>query len=68
EITLTELKDALAQFNEYRTIFLEEGIREDFSLPRQHSMHHYPNMIRLFGAPNGLCLSITEAKHIVVSK
>ncbi|KAH9007713.1 hypothetical protein EDB84DRAFT_1591301 [Lactarius hengduanensis] len=68
EITLTELKDALARFNEYRTIFLEEGVREDFSLPRQHSMHHYPDMIRLFGAPNGLCSSITEAKHIKAVK
>ncbi|KAH9013947.1 hypothetical protein EDB85DRAFT_2076528 [Lactarius pseudohatsudake] len=64
EITLTELKDALVQFNKYQTIFLEEGVQEDFSLPRQHSMHHYPDMIRLFGAPNGLCSSITEAKHI----
>ncbi|KAH9011447.1 hypothetical protein EDB85DRAFT_2076961 [Lactarius pseudohatsudake] len=58
-ITLAELEDALARFNEYRT---------NFSLPRQHSMHHYPDMIRLFGAPNGLCSSITEAKHIKAVK
>ncbi|KAH8984072.1 hypothetical protein EDB86DRAFT_3066193 [Lactarius hatsudake] len=68
EITLTELEGALAQFNEYRTVFQEEGVREDFSLPRQHSMHHYPDMIRFFGAPNGLCSSITEAKHIKAVK
>ncbi|KAH8976953.1 hypothetical protein EDB86DRAFT_3068202 [Lactarius hatsudake] len=68
EITLTELEGALAQFNEYRTVFQEEGVREDFSLPRQHSMHHYPDMICFFGAPNGLCLSITEAKHIKAVK
>ncbi|KAH9040822.1 hypothetical protein EDB84DRAFT_1587510 [Lactarius hengduanensis] len=68
EITLTELEDALARFNEYRTVFLEENVRENFSLPRQHSMHHYPDMIRLFGAPNGLCSSITEAKHIKAVK
>ncbi|KAH9031532.1 hypothetical protein EDB85DRAFT_2074105 [Lactarius pseudohatsudake] len=40
----------------------------DFSLPRQHSMHHYPDMIRLFGAPNSLCSSIMEAKHIKAVK
>ncbi|KAH9033904.1 hypothetical protein EDB85DRAFT_2073730 [Lactarius pseudohatsudake] len=68
EITLAELEDALARFNEYRTVFLEENVRENFSLPRQHSMHHYPDMIRLFGAPNGLCSSITEAKHIKAVK
>ncbi|KAH9006191.1 hypothetical protein EDB86DRAFT_3061299 [Lactarius hatsudake] len=68
EITLTELEGALAQFNKYQTAFQEEGIREDFSLPRQHSMHHYPDMIRFFGAPNGLCSSIMEAKHIKAVK
>ena len=39
-----------------------------FSLPRQHSIVHYPDLIRLFGAPNGLCSSITESKHIRVVK
>jgi hypothetical protein len=27
-------------------------------------MVHYPSLIRLFGAPNGVCSSITESKHI----
>jgi hypothetical protein len=27
-------------------------------------MVHYSMLIRLFGALNGLCLSITESKHI----
>jgi hypothetical protein len=39
-----------------------------FSLPRQHSMVHYVHCIRLFGAPNGLCSSITESKHIKAVK
>ena len=33
-------------------------------MPRQHSIIHYYTLIRLFGAPNGLCSSITESKHI----
>ncbi|KAG1737098.1 uncharacterized protein EDB91DRAFT_1249743 [Suillus paluster] len=33
-----------------------------------HSMYHYADMIQLFGALNGLCLSITELKHIKVVK
>ena len=33
-------------------------------MPRQHSIIHYYALIRLFGAPNGLCSSITESKHI----
>ena len=39
-----------------------------FSLPRQHTMKHYTDMIELFGAPNGLCSSITELKHIKAVK
>lgn len=31
-------------------------------------MVHYFSMIRLFGAPNGLCSSITESKHIKAVK
>jgi hypothetical protein len=31
-------------------------------------MSHYPALIRAFGAPNGLCSSITEAKHIKAVK
>jgi hypothetical protein len=31
-------------------------------------MNHYPDTIRLFRAPNGLCSSITEAKHIKAVK
>ena len=69
EDTLTELKDALTRFHHYRTIFEDIGIRpEGFALPRQHSLDHYAALIRLFGAPNGLCSSITESKHIVAIK
>lgn len=69
ENTLAELQDALSRFHTYRAVFQEEGIRgTGFSLPRQHATNHYPAMIRLFGAPNGLCSSITEAKHIKAVK
>jgi len=69
ERTLVALKDALSHFHEYRVVFQEEGVQEKgFSLPRQHSANHYPEMIHLFGAPNRLCSSITESKHIKAVK
>ena len=69
EDTLAQLTDALARFHHHRTIFEQVGIRaEGFALPRQHSLIHYPALIRSFGAPNGLCSSITESKHIVAIK
>ena len=66
--TLTALDDALQRFHHHREIFRESGIRMDFNLPRQHSLIHYLKLIRAFGAPNSLCSSITESKHIKAVK
>jgi hypothetical protein len=38
------------------------------SIYRQHSLVHYVKLICAFGAPNGLCSSITESKHIKAVK
>lgn len=62
--TLEKIDDSLARFYKYRVIFQEMGVRESFSVPRLHSVVHYKRQIRDFGAPNGLCSSITESKHI----
>ncbi|KAI5984035.1 hypothetical protein EDD15DRAFT_2390543 [Pisolithus albus] len=67
--TLKDLRNALERFHHYREVFRDVGVRtEGFSLPRQHSLVHYEALIRLFGAPNGLCTSITESKHITAVK
>jgi len=67
--SLNELDDALKRFHKYRQIFQESGVRpKGFNLPRQHSLIHYAKLIRAFGAPNGLCSSITESKHIKAVK
>jgi hypothetical protein len=66
---LDAIDHALAKFHQERTIFETEGVRPDgFSLPRQHSLSHYRLLITEFGAPNGLCSSITESKHIKAVK
>ena len=60
---------ALQSFHHDREIFRDSGVRPSgFSLPRQHSLMHYRHLIQQFGAPNGLCSSITESKHIVAVK
>jgi len=68
EPTLTVIEDALACFHSYCEVFLEARIIATFSLPWQHAMKHYPYLICQFGAPNGLCSSITESKHIKAVK
>ena len=67
--SLAALDDALERFHHHREIFRTSGIRPNgFNLPRQHSLIHYVKLIRMFGAPNGLCSSITESKHIKAVK
>jgi hypothetical protein len=69
EPAIKEVEDAIARFHHYRQVFVDAGVRADgISLPRQHSIIHYPAGIRLFGALNGLCSSITESKHIEAVK
>jgi hypothetical protein len=69
EVSLDALDAALGRFHHYWEIFRESGVRPDgFSLPRQHSLKHYRHHIENFGAPNGLCSSITESKHISAVK
>lgn len=65
---LVKLDEYLAKFHEAREIFKDEEIRDDFCLPRQHALVHYRDMIIKFGAPNGLCSSITESRHIKAVK
>ncbi|KAG1864362.1 hypothetical protein F4604DRAFT_1882080 [Suillus subluteus] len=68
ESTLVQIQDALDRFHCYRKVFESTGVVPTFSLPRQHLCSHYILLIRLFGAPNGLCSSITETKHIKAVK
>ena len=69
DTTLAQMDAAWLHFHQYRVIFQMSGVRPDgFSLPCQHSINYYPQHIHNFGAPNGLCTSITKAKHIKAIK
>ncbi|KAN0138098.1 hypothetical protein V8E53_003987 [Lactarius tabidus] len=66
---LIAIKKALNIFHSTREIFRTSGVRrKGFNLPHQHSMVHYVHLIEEFGAPNGLCSSITESRHITAVK
>jgi hypothetical protein len=66
--TLERFNQLVKKFQELRDIFITTGVRTSISLPRQHGLPHFYSGIRLFGAPNGLCSSLTESKHIKVVK
>ena len=66
--TLDQIETAVGRFHQEREIFIKTEVRADFSLPRQHSISHYRFLIQQFRAPNGLCSSITESRHIAAVK
>jgi hypothetical protein len=60
---------AVDKFRQLREVFRIPGVRPaGFSLPRQHALFHYRRQIEDFGAPGGLCSSITESRHITAVK
>jgi len=66
---LDALDAALGDFRQLREVFRIPGVRPTgFSLPRQHALFHYRRQIEDFGAPGGLCSSITESRHITAVK
>ena len=69
EADLLAMDQAVELFHAERVVFEETGVRPTgISLPRQHAMMHYCYLTQQFGAPNGLCSSITESKHCSVVK
>ena len=67
--SLKALEDTLDRFHKHRQIFQMTGVfLNGFNLPRSHAAVHYLYLIQAFGAPNGLCSSITESKHIKAVK
>jgi len=69
EADLIAMDNALKRFESERTIFEEVQICPNgISIPRIHALQHYHHLVQQFGAPNGLCTSITESKHIEAVK
>ncbi len=71
EDNLVKIDASVTDFHREREVFCTLGIWTDdirsdgtctdaFSLPRQHALSHFRHLIQEFGAPNGLCSSITE--------
>ena len=65
---LDYLDEVLTCFHQHCEIFKTAGVVATFSLPLQHSMKHYKQLIQLFGTPNRLCSSIMESKHVKAVK
>ena len=66
--TLTLLTESLSTFHGNKEIFEELDIRDSFNIPKLHSMQHYAESIRNFGATDNYNTEYTERLHIDLTK
>ncbi|KAI1790350.1 hypothetical protein LXA43DRAFT_891155 [Ganoderma leucocontextum] len=62
------LEAAWVTFHENKHIFIDEGIREHYNIPKLHSALHYPLSIRKLGTTDGYNTENTERLHIEYAK
>ncbi|KAF9777395.1 hypothetical protein BJ322DRAFT_1102350 [Thelephora terrestris] len=66
--TLRLLHQSLERFHENKHIFIELGIRNNFNLPKLHSLLHYVHSIKTFGTTDNYNTEYTERLHIDLAK
>jgi hypothetical protein len=66
--TLGYLDDALTRFYQHRDYFIKLGVREDFNIPKFHSLLHYITSIKLFGTTDNYNTELFERLHIDFAK
>ena len=66
--TLRLLQRSLEQFHKHKQVFVDLGIRDDFNLPKLHSLAHYVESIQLFGTTDNYNTEYTERLHIDLAK
>ncbi|KIM63099.1 hypothetical protein SCLCIDRAFT_118016, partial [Scleroderma citrinum Foug A] len=68
ESMLKKMDIALCSFHQHKSIFINLGMRNDFNIPKIHSMLHYLTSICLFGSTDGFNTELPERLHIDLAK
>ena len=66
--TLVLLEEALIQFHENKSIFVDMGINDSFNLPKLYFAKHYIDPVKLFGTTNNYNTEYMESLHIDLAK
>jgi Plavaka transposase len=66
--SLLGLETALRKFHEDKEVFIREGIRNHFNIPKIHQMLHYVKAIRSHGTADGYNTEASERLHIDYAK
>jgi hypothetical protein len=68
EETLRYMQTELDTWYRYRSYFINEGPREDFNIPKFHSLLHYIDSIRWLGTTDNYNTEMFERLHIDYAK
>ncbi|KAJ7113327.1 hypothetical protein C8R43DRAFT_1138622 [Mycena crocata] len=68
DASLAKLEAAWLLFHANKEIFITKEIRDDFDIPKIHSMKHYVDMIRALGTADGYNTELSERLHIDCAK
>nr|VWP01897.1 Para aminobenzoic acid synthetase [Ganoderma boninense] len=66
--TLELLTNALRRFHQNKAIFIDLAIRDNWHIPKLHSLDHYLISIKLFGTTDNYDTQYTERLHIDFAK
>ncbi|KAM6495003.1 hypothetical protein JOM56_009626 [Amanita muscaria] len=65
---LKQMESCLKSFHENKAIFVDLGIRDNFTIPKLHALEHYISSIQLFGSTDNYNTQHTERLHIDYTK
>ncbi|KAF5381843.1 hypothetical protein D9757_008371 [Collybiopsis confluens] len=68
QYTLGYMKEELDTWHQHRSYFIENGAREDFNIPKFHSLLHYIDSIRWLGTTDNCNTESFERLHIDFAK
>ncbi|OSX66647.1 hypothetical protein POSPLADRAFT_1133402 [Postia placenta MAD-698-R-SB12] len=66
--SIIQLEATLDAFHENKHVFADEGVRDDFNIPKVHSEVHYGTSIRSLGTADGFNMEGSERLHIDYAK
>ncbi|THH10809.1 hypothetical protein EW146_g8262 [Bondarzewia mesenterica] len=66
--TLQYMENALHQFYDNKDILVQLGVRDNFKIPKLHSLWHFATSIMLFRTPDNYDTVYTEHLHIDLAK
>lgn len=66
--TLRRMQQALDDFHSEKEILIDLGVRKNFNFPKFHSLQHYVEGIKRFGAVDGFNSENSERLHIDYAK